>query len=117
MDGIGFPTPVSQIPKVEKPNSLAINVYGHTMSKKIEKVTIFHTTYLNNQKKMEIINLLLISEDVEVVNEDMDDSDDEEVIDENYDPDAEEPQKETKYHYCWIKNLNRLLYDQNKTQM
>ena len=63
---------------------------------------------------MEIINLLLISEDVEVVNEDMDDSDDEEVIDENYDPDAEEPQKETKYHYCWIKNLNRLLYDQNK---
>ena len=27
-----------------------------------------------------------------------DDSDDEEVIDENYDPDAEEPQKETKYH-------------------
>ena len=39
-------------------------------------------------------------------------------IDETYDPDAEYPEqnkpiKETKYHYCWIKNLNRLLYDQN----
>ena len=40
-------------------------------------------------------------------------------IDETYDPDAEYPEqnksiKETKYHYCWIKNLSRLLCDQNK---
>ena len=48
----------------------------------------------------------MISEDVEVVNEDTGDSD------ENYDPEEEdEPQKETKYHYCWIKNPE---YDQNK---
>ena len=39
MDGIDFPTPISQIPKVEKQNNLAINVYGYTVSKKLEKVT------------------------------------------------------------------------------
>ena len=50
------------------------------------------------------------------VSEDTDDND-EGMIDENYDLDADYPtgpQKETKYHYCWIVNLNRLLYDQNK---
>ena len=63
---------------------------------------------------MQRINLLLISEDVEV-----EDSEDKEgIIDDNYDPDADylttEKKKETKYHYCGIKNLNRLLFDQNK---
>ena len=65
--------------------------------------------------------MLLISEDVEVVNDDNEDTDDnecidKEIIDENYDPDvdySENPKKETKYHYCWIKNLNRLLHGQN----
>ena len=63
---------------------------------------------------MQRINLLLISEDVEV-----EDSEDEEsIIDDDYDPDADylatEKKKQTKYHYCGIKNLNRLLFDQNK---
>ena len=106
--------PISQIPKVEKQNSLAINVYGYTVSKKIEKVTIFPYHISEEPKEKGRSNLLLISEDVEVVNEDTDDSDDEEVTDENYD--AEEPQEETKYHYCWIKNLNILLYDQNRAE-
>ena len=35
--GIGFPTRISQIPKVEKQNNLAINVYGYTVSKKARK--------------------------------------------------------------------------------
>ena len=44
-----------------------------------------------------------------------DSEDGEGIIDENYDPDTEEePQKETKYHYCRISNLNRPLYDQTK---
>ena len=38
---VDFPTPVSQIPKAEKHLNLAINVYGYTVSKKIEKVNIF----------------------------------------------------------------------------
>ena len=46
-------------------------------------------------------------DDAEIHNE-------EEIIDKNYDPDQVELKRETKYHYCWIKNLNRLLYDQNK---
>ena len=37
------------------------------------------------------------------MNEDTDDSDNEEVAD-----------VETKYHYCWIKNLSRLFYEQNQ---
>ena len=41
MDGIDFPTPISQISKVEKQNNLAINVYGATVSPKLEKVNIF----------------------------------------------------------------------------
>ena len=32
MDGIDFPTPISQIPKVEKHNNLAINVYGYSIT-------------------------------------------------------------------------------------
>ena len=40
-DGVDFPTPISQISKVEKLKDLAINVYGFTMSKKLEKVNIF----------------------------------------------------------------------------
>lgn len=41
MDGMDFPTPVSRIPKVEKQNDMAINVYDYIVSKKIEKVTVF----------------------------------------------------------------------------
>ena len=52
---------------------------------------------------MQRINLLLISEAVEMVSEDTDDDEEGKLM-----------QKETKHHYCWIKNLNRLLYDQNK---
>lgn len=95
-DGIDFPTPISQIPKVEKQNNLAINVYGYTVSNKLEKVNIFPYHISNQSNGIERINLLMISEDVEVVN------------------DNGEKSKETKYHYCWIKNLNKLLSDQKK---
>jgi hypothetical protein len=75
---VDFPTPISQIPKIEKQLDLAINVYGFT----INKANIF-PYYISSKKKEERINLLLI-------------------------------QKDENYHYCWIKNLNRLLYDQTK---
>ena len=38
---VDFPTPISQISKVEKHLDLAINVYGYTVSKKLEKINIF----------------------------------------------------------------------------
>ena len=91
MDGIDFPTPISQIPRVEKKNNLAINVYGATVSPKLEKINVCPYHISEQPTERQRINLLLLSEDAE---------------------DAAENQ--TKYHYCWIKNLDRLLYDQNK---
>ena len=108
MEGIDFPTPISQIPKVEKQNNIAINVYGYTLTKKTEKLTVFPYHISNQPNDKERINLLLISEDLNVKEEI---NEEEGIIDEDYNPD--EPTKETKYHYCWIKNLNRLLRNQN----
>ena len=74
--GINTPTPVSQIPKVEKLNNLAINVFGW------DKSIIVH--HISKQPGyMARINLLLI-------------------------------EKAGKFHYTWIKDLNRLLYDHSR---
>ena len=66
-DGIDLPTPISQIPKVEKNNNLAINVYGYTISQKMEKVNIFPYHISEQPKEMQ----RMISENVENVSEDM----------------------------------------------
>ena len=71
LEGIDFPTPISQIPKFEKQNDLAINVYGYE-----RKVVPYHIS--NQPREMNRINLLLLHD-------------------------------KDNYHYCWIKNLNRLL--------
>ena len=84
MDGIDFPTPISQIPKVGKQNNLAINVCGATVSPKLKKVNNFPYYISARPNTMQRINLLLISDD-----------------------------ESTKHHICWIKNLDRLLYNQN----
>ena len=67
----------------------------------------------------------MISEDVEVDYSNDDgktdesyDPDDESMVDENYDPAdyedyPEQEKKETKYHYCGITKLDRLLHNQN----
>ena len=104
-DGIKFPTPISQTPKLEKQNpDLAINVYGYTISPKMKKTNIF-PYYISDQTKEKLrTNLLLISEDVEV-------GADEGIIDEDY---PKSKKKETKYYYCGITKLDRLLFDQNK---
>ena len=86
MDGIDFPTPISQIPKVEKQNNLAINVYGATVSPKLKKVNTFPYYISAQPNTMQRINLILISDDTD---------------------------ESTKHHYCWIKNLDRLLHNQN----
>ena len=73
MDGIDFPTPISQIPKVEKQNNLAINVYGATVSPKLKKVNTFPYCISARPNTMQRTNLLLISDD-----------------------------ESTKHHCCWI---------------
>ena len=76
LTGIDAPTPISQIPKVEHQNNLAINVFGW------DKGVIVH--HISKQPEdMPRTNLLLI-------------------------------EKAGKFHYTWVKNLNRLLYDQSK---
>ena len=74
--GINAPTPISQVPKVELQNDLAINVFGWNKG-----VIIYHIS--KQPQDMPRINLLLI-------------------------------EKAGKFHYTWIKDLNRLLHDQSK---
>ena len=74
--GIDAPTPISQIPRVERQNDLAINVFGWD-----KRVIVHHTS--KQPEDMPRINLLLI-------------------------------EKAGKFHYVWIKDLNRLLHDQSK---
>ena len=64
---VDFPTPVSQIQKVEKHFDLEINVYGYAISKKIEKINIFSYHISKQLKEKPIISLLLTSEDMEMV--------------------------------------------------
>ena len=80
--------PISQIPKGEKNNNLAISLYGYTISQKMVKVNISPYHISEQRKEMQRINLLLISEYVENVSEDTDEND-EGIIDENCDPDAD----------------------------
>ena len=54
--GVGFPTPLSQMPKVERLNNLAINVFGYSQQAGI------HPLYLTNDLDHEQINLLLLTE-------------------------------------------------------
>ena len=94
MKGISTPAPISQIPQVEQKNNLAINVYGATVSPKLKKINVFPYHISEQPNERQRINLLLLSEDA-----------------------GENPTekiKSTKYHYCWIKSPNRLLFDQNK---
>ena len=54
--GVNFPTPLSQIPKVELQNKLGINVFGYSESAGI------HPLYITKDNDKSPINLLLISE-------------------------------------------------------
>ena len=74
--GIDAPTPISQIPKVEKQNNLAINVFGWDKGVTIHRLS-------KQPQEIPRISMLLI-------------------------------EKAGKFHYTWIKNINRLLYDQSK---
>ena len=53
--GVNFPTPLSQIPKVERLNNLAINVFGYSESAGI------HPLYITKDNDKSPINLLLIT--------------------------------------------------------
>ena len=79
--GIEFPVTLKDIPKVERLNNLAINVFGYSESAGV------HPLYLTNDLSQDPITLLLITE----------------IQD-----------GKTKSHYRWIKDFNRLCFDQTK---
>ena len=79
--GVDFPVPLSQMPKVEQLNDLAINVFGYS------KQAGIHPLYLSKDHTRDPINLLMITE----------------VKD-----------GKTISHYCWIRDFNRLCFNQNK---
>ena len=93
LKGIDVPTPISQIPKVEKQNSwFAINVYGCTVSPKKQKVNVFPYYISDRPPELLRVNLLLVEVDVPV-DEDIKDEDynpvDEGIIDKDCDPEGE----------------------------
>ena len=79
--GVDFPVPLSQMPKVERLNNLAINVFGYS------KQVGIHPLYLTKDHTRDPINLLLITEvkDGKIIS-----------------------------HYSWIKDFNRLCFDQTR---
>ena len=81
LTGVEFPTPLSQMPKVERLNNLAINVFGYSQQAGI------HPLYLSKDHTRDPINLLMITEvkDGKVFS-----------------------------HYCWIRDFNRLCFDQTR---
>ena len=88
--GIEFPTPLTQIKKVEKQNNLAINVYGW------EKGCTVNYYISSQPSEIPRICLMLLTEKLK---------DNEEEFEWGEDTKA-------NLHYTWIKNLNGLLYDQ-----
>ena len=81
LTGVEFPTPLSQMPKVERLNNLVINVFGYS------KQAGIHPLYLTKDLNSDPINLLLITK--------VEDG-------------------KTKSHYCWIRDFNRLCFEQTK---
>ena len=79
LTGIDYPTPISQISKVEKQNPLAINVFGWDNAHAC--VTILRLSECAGDVVRTTVNMLLLEE-------------------------------AGKFHYTWIKDLNRLLHDQ-----
>ena len=81
-EGISFPTPLHEIPKIERQNGFAINVLGWDG----EKAVIYHVSEMD-RPGIPSVNLMLITA---------------------LDQDTGDP----IYHYCYIKSLGRLLRQQ-----
>jgi hypothetical protein len=93
---------IDDIPNFERLNDLAIAVY------KIEETgKIIVPLYMTKRRDIDPINLLLIEEDSEKESEDSEKESEEEEEEEDFD-------SEIRYHFAWIKDLNRLLATSKK---
>lgn len=86
LNKITFPMTISQISKFESQNDISINVYVLKL-KNYQYVTC--PVYLTSSKKDTHVNLLMIQE--------------------NYTNNSEDNDNANHYHFCWIKNLSRLV--------
>ena len=80
--GISFPTPLNEIPKVEKLNNIAINVLSY--DNKTKEVNILYVSEMDGEN-IPSDNFMLIK-------------------------------RGFLSHYCYIKNLSRLLYSQQHSE-
>ncbi|KAJ8977854.1 hypothetical protein NQ317_018691 [Molorchus minor] len=99
VDGIEFPMTLPQIAKFEKNNSISVNVFGLEMDLKAKFSVV--PVRLTKQKFEKHVNLLIVqNEYFPKINEF------------NPIPEDDEQEVEIKYHYCYIKDLSRLLSSQ-----
>ncbi|XP_071056904.1 uncharacterized protein [Onthophagus taurus] len=85
-DCVTFPVPIRDIPKFEEENNISINVYGINSWYNGEKmVDDIVTVCICKQKRERHVNLLVVSDNF------------------------------GNNHYCWIKNLSRLINTQSST--
>ena len=109
-----FPIQPDQVLKFEKLNGISINLYILKRNKNRYDVLPIHVT-AHRQSATKHINLLLVEEDY----------DEEELESDGEAPDWEDvtvskrrkldilsDEKQTPYHYVWIKNFSRLVSDQ-----
>lgn len=90
-----FPITISQIPKFEKNNNISINVFALELTQKSNFLVV--PVYLTKQKQEKHVNLLIIQNRYFP----KDNDDDEDVVEE-----------ELTYHFCYIKDLSRLISKQ-----
>ncbi|KAJ8974519.1 hypothetical protein NQ317_000322 [Molorchus minor] len=101
VEGIEFPMTLPQITKFEKNNYISINVFGLEMDLKSKFSVV--PVRLTKQKFEKHVNLLIIqNEYFPKINEF------------NPIPEDDEQEVEIKYHYCYIKDLSRLLNKLNE---
>ncbi|KAJ8975147.1 hypothetical protein NQ317_012424 [Molorchus minor] len=93
VERIEFPMTLPQITKFEKNNSISVNVFGLEM-----ELNSKFSVRLTKQKLEKHVNLLIVqNEYFPKINEF------------NPIPEDDEQEVEIKYHYCYIKDLSRLL--------
>ncbi|KAB0800410.1 hypothetical protein PPYR_06150 [Photinus pyralis] len=101
---INFPMTLSQLPKFEKQNAhLSLNVYGLIRKSVSNYITV--PFYLSSNKKEQHVNLLMIQDDYEIEDNNNNNNNNNDNVDDHRD-------KAAKFHFCWIKNLSKLVHSQ-----
>lgn len=101
--GLKVPVTLYQIPKFEKMNNISVNVYGLELieNEKKSNYVVLPLRLTQNYLAQNHVNLLLIQDKYFPKLNDYDAA-----------PFETEGDIEIRYHYCWIKNLSKLISSQ-----